>query len=274
MRNAVAHDNTAKLLQLAASGFTLNRALTRRWHHSLDFLAASMDDVVASYLGALLGGCSAVVSNESPDQQFEPGDLVAVPWGLDVLEGTVVSVRGAGQTRQVVVSVDLPDTDDESRTQLVTLPASSLQDAAAVASERRPGSWLPAYRYEEELRSALVDLFQADPELSSLGREHFSGSDMPWDFILDAGDRKLFIEVKSSATGPVSRRTVDLLLRHLSAAHSRTALLVADSGFAPGARERLHEASEAGYRIRTVRWKSPDDNASLDQVIRELLSAA
>jgi hypothetical protein len=215
-----------------------------------------------------------MVSNERPDQQFEPGDLVAVPWGLDVLEGTVVSVHGAGQTRRVVVSVDLPDTEDESRAQLVTLPATTLQDAAAVASERRPGSWLPAYRYEEELRRALVDLFQTDPELSALGRERFSASDMPWDFVLDVGDRKLFIEVKSSLTGPVSGGTVDQLLTHLRASQARIALVVADSGFTSDARERLHEASEAGYRIRTVRWQSPDDNASLDQVIRELLSAA
>jgi hypothetical protein len=55
MRNAIAHDNKAKLLQLATGGFALTRNLTRRWHQSLDLLAASMDDVVASYLGALLG---------------------------------------------------------------------------------------------------------------------------------------------------------------------------------------------------------------------------
>jgi len=55
MRNAIAHDDQAQILKLEQSGFRLERVLTRRWHGSLDSLAASMDDVVASYLGALLG---------------------------------------------------------------------------------------------------------------------------------------------------------------------------------------------------------------------------
>lgn len=54
-RNAIAHDDRAKMLDLETNGFTLERALTRRWHGSLDSLVATMDDVVASYLGALLG---------------------------------------------------------------------------------------------------------------------------------------------------------------------------------------------------------------------------
>jgi hypothetical protein len=55
MRNAIAHDDRAQILKLEQRGFRLERALTKRWHSSLDLLAASMDDVVASYLGALLG---------------------------------------------------------------------------------------------------------------------------------------------------------------------------------------------------------------------------
>jgi hypothetical protein len=55
MRNAIAHDNQAQILRLEQNGFLLERALSRRWHGSLDSLTATMDDVVASYLGALLG---------------------------------------------------------------------------------------------------------------------------------------------------------------------------------------------------------------------------
>jgi hypothetical protein len=55
MRNAIAHGDKAKLLKLEAGGLVLNRALTYRWHGSLDLLVSTMDDVVASYLGALLG---------------------------------------------------------------------------------------------------------------------------------------------------------------------------------------------------------------------------
>jgi hypothetical protein len=55
MRNAIAHDDRAQLLKLEQNGFRLERTLTKRWHDSLDSLAATMDDVVASYLGRTLG---------------------------------------------------------------------------------------------------------------------------------------------------------------------------------------------------------------------------
>jgi hypothetical protein len=55
MRNAIAHEDRAKLLSLESGGFALDHALTSRWHASLDLLVSTMDDVVASYLGALLG---------------------------------------------------------------------------------------------------------------------------------------------------------------------------------------------------------------------------
>ena len=55
MRNAIAHDNRAQIVKLEQNGFRLERALTKRWHDSLDSLTATMDDVVASYLGTTLG---------------------------------------------------------------------------------------------------------------------------------------------------------------------------------------------------------------------------
>jgi hypothetical protein len=55
MRNAIAHDNEAQIIKLESNGFALERAVTRGWHADLDSLAASIDDVVGSYLGALMG---------------------------------------------------------------------------------------------------------------------------------------------------------------------------------------------------------------------------
>ena len=145
-----------------------------------------------------------MVRDQAPDDSIRPGDRVAVPWGLDVLEGTVVSTEGGGPGRRVVVSVDLPDTE-ESGAQLVTFPASELEAAAAVASERQPGAWLPAFRYEEALRHALEYLIQADAELGiqSLGHERPS-PDSRADFALDVGDHRLIIEAKSQPSGQVA----------------------------------------------------------------------
>jgi hypothetical protein len=55
MRNAIAHDNEAQILTLESNGYALQRTVTRQWHTSLDTLTVTMDDVVASYLGALMG---------------------------------------------------------------------------------------------------------------------------------------------------------------------------------------------------------------------------
>src|SRR5262245_27372145 len=103
-----------------------------------------------------------MVDDRGLGQTFKPGDHVAVPWGLDVLEGTVVSTHGEGPQRRVVVSVDLPDTEES---QVMTFPARELEEAAQDASERPPGAWLPAYRYEETLRRALERLVKAESGL-------------------------------------------------------------------------------------------------------------
>jgi hypothetical protein len=55
MRNSIVHEDRVQLLRLRAGGLALNRPLVQRWQGSIDQLAATMDDVVGSYLGALLG---------------------------------------------------------------------------------------------------------------------------------------------------------------------------------------------------------------------------
>lgn len=55
VRNAIVHENRAQLLRLQNRGLALTRSVNQGWHANLDQLAANMDDVVGSYLGALLG---------------------------------------------------------------------------------------------------------------------------------------------------------------------------------------------------------------------------
>src|SRR5438876_11021665 len=123
-----------------------------------------------------------MVRDQGLEQSFRPGDRVAVPWGLDVIEGTVVSSHGQGPERRVVVSVDLPDTEES---QLLTFPVRELEEAAQDASERPPGAWLSAYRYEQALRRVLeqsgFNVWPTSPEESAR-----TGS-RP-DFIVDDGD--------------------------------------------------------------------------------------
>lgn len=56
-RNAIAHDDQDKFLKLRDAGkFPITLATVKSWRQALDALAASMDDVVGSYLGTILGG--------------------------------------------------------------------------------------------------------------------------------------------------------------------------------------------------------------------------
>jgi hypothetical protein len=204
------------------------------------------------------------------DQSFAPGDRVSVPWGLDVLEGTVVSSHGHGPGRQVVVSVELPDTEEE--TQLVTFSARLLEDAAEEASERQPGAWLPAYRYEERVRDALERL--ADDALTGPTLERERPSGQPIDFILSSGDHRLVIEAKTASSGRVGSKAIDQLMHNLKRSKGSAGLLVSNADLSPAAVERIQQARYDGYNIRAIQWHSMDDNPHLSRTISELLSVA
>ncbi|MEV6479191.1 hypothetical protein [Streptomyces sp. NPDC051576] len=55
MRNAVAHDDTAKMYSLNSKGYALDAPTLQNWHTMLDDIATLMDDVVSLSLSALLG---------------------------------------------------------------------------------------------------------------------------------------------------------------------------------------------------------------------------
>ncbi|WP_371593064.1 hypothetical protein [Streptomyces virginiae] len=54
MRNGVAHDDEAKLNRLHSEGYPLASGTLQKWEKDLGDIAATMDDVVASSLSALL----------------------------------------------------------------------------------------------------------------------------------------------------------------------------------------------------------------------------
>jgi Holliday junction resolvase len=214
-----------------------------------------------------------MVGQQDPEQSFSPGDRVTVPWGLDVLEATVVSTHGAGANHRVVVNVDLPDTEDESGSQLVTFPARELEAVAHARSERRPGAWLPAYRYEQALRSALENLVNLGLNVSSqVGGE--SPADPRVDFLVNDGNHLIVIEAKAVTSGRVRPEAIDQLLSYLVNHRATAGLLVTNALLSEAARARLEQAHEEGLEVQAVRWDSPDDNSNLDRVIRELLLAA
>jgi hypothetical protein len=213
-----------------------------------------------------------MVTNPGPDPSLDPGDRVAVPWGLDVVEGTVVSTHGEGLERRVVVSVDLPDTDEP---QLVTFPVRELEETAQVASERPPGAWLSGYRYEQALRRALEQLAKSDPEPTHLRSQAGSSTaDRGADFTLNLGRHRLIIEAKATSSGRVPAKAVDQLMNYITLSQASRGLLVTNAPLSADALNVLDEAHQRGLDIRAIQWGSPDDNPELASVIRELLLAA
>lgn len=56
-RNAIAHDDQKKFLELQKCGkYPITLSTVKAWHRSLDSLASTMDDVVGDYLGTIIGG--------------------------------------------------------------------------------------------------------------------------------------------------------------------------------------------------------------------------
>ncbi|GAA1519762.1 hypothetical protein GCM10009677_61350 [Sphaerisporangium rubeum] len=55
MRNALAHDDQARVHLLRQQGYRLDHSTVQTWERTLDSLAQTMDDVVGDYLSALLG---------------------------------------------------------------------------------------------------------------------------------------------------------------------------------------------------------------------------
>jgi hypothetical protein len=216
-----------------------------------------------------------VVGDPSTRDPFVPGARVAAPWGLDVLEGTVVDSHGEGSARRVMVSVELPDTGDDPETQLVAYRASDLEAAARVADERQPGAWMQAYKYEEQLSETLKRLTETAQLLNSSLERPIRAVDSEADFTLDADGRKLLIEAKTlSPDKAISRDTIDRLLDLLLSSHASGALLVTNRRLSRAAAEVLQEAILNGLSIRAVHWEPSGDSAELGRAIHELTAAA
>lgn len=61
---------------------------------------------------------------------FKPGDKVIVPWGLEQVSGTILSLFGPAGKQFARVEVELPSEDDVPNVEALSLPVDLLQPAA------------------------------------------------------------------------------------------------------------------------------------------------
>jgi hypothetical protein len=220
-------------------------------------------------------------------EPFSIGDHVHVPWGLDVVDGVVVNTYGEAGSRQVVVRVLLPDTQDradDAEDITVTLPARALEEAEAEAEERRPGSWLPALRYERTLRDALAEILSRQwGDRASVRDRQFPGQELTEsaepDIEVKLPDRTIFVEVKASTSGLVPEGAVTALVAALAAAQvtslaqGASGLLITNGELSEAAEDHLRSAAQGGMSLRAVTWRNPRDNQRLARALNELIAA-
>lgn len=204
--------------------------------------------------------------------EFIPGQRVSVPWGLDVVDGTVVSVSGEGPNRRVVVRVTPSEPDDETESLIMTFRARDLEGAATEANEHRPGSWLFAKEYEDRLRIALRQLLDQLPAApSSTSQPNLVEDAGEGDFVLKAAGRRLLVEAKALRGRELQPDMLEKFWRQVVKYQSPQALLVTNANLSKNAQQRLRELHDSGVDLRIVRWFSSEDNDALGEAIGRIL---
>jgi len=202
-------------------------------------------------------------------EEYVPGQQVLVPWGLEVLSGMVVEIRGAGWKRRVRVSVELPDTG--GATEILHYSPAELAAAAAEASWRQPGWWLTPRKYVESVQRSVNSLLLTDFMNSVESVAQFvEGS--PADLSLAIGSREIRIGVQDPPSGEVGPEAVERLLSCAPADGSRNSalLLVSSAPLSREAHAGIERATAEGRLVRAVEWKSREDDAALGHALSEL----
>jgi hypothetical protein len=203
-----------------------------------------------------------------PSRAIQVGDQVRVPWGLDTVDGVVEDIYESSHGRRMLVRVAVPGASEDGET--ITLPADEVQlrdEAEGVP----PGTWVTEAQYERKLGEALrrlLPLLQLHAEIrSQIG----TGAERRADFVVQSGNRKVFIEAKTGTRQKhITTDTVNQLRRLLSYGQPSdvAGLLVTDLDLTPNAQRLIRESP----RLRAVRWRSSHDDKRLAAALTSLLS--
>lgn len=211
------------------------------------------------------------------DREYEVGESIAVPWGLDTVEGTVVGAYGEGSGRRVLVEVSVGDGATE------TLPFSprALKVARSAEMQSPPGAWVTTARFEESVRDALSEaLRDVNPRWGgSIQSQLRIAEDLRIDLAASLPDRLMIAEAKHYSPGkPVeSTLAVDQLRHYLTQLRTQgagraVALLIMDRQ--PGMQlvKRAYSMRMEGFPIWVVEWEPGNPRA--DEKLRNVLSEA
>jgi hypothetical protein len=194
------------------------------------------------------------------------GDRVAVPWGLDTVEGVVVATYRTGEVDRVVVEISAQETGADVEPITVVLPVDEVADVGQV---RRGGEWLHGFRYEREVAEAVGRVLQSWQPRVKLTQ---ASTDKGADLIADTPFGTLIVEIKH--TDRISEQAVRQLQSWLSNAMTQLAkgLLVGDGTFSESLRKQINPDGLLSPDLGIVRWRGTKDDQRLREVIHALFS--
>lgn len=207
----------------------------------------------------------------------EVGQKVMVPWGLDVLPGTVVRTYDSGSGTRVVVRVEVPGVslgDIEDVT--ATLPLDALVAAQGSAGQASPGQWVHGQAYEREVL-AHIGLMLRRIEFErgiNLSINRQSADYRGVDFLVTSSDNKVIAgEIKYfTRRQSISLSVIgDLLLRMERG--KVPLILISNTSLSRAAADNLRQTDTHG-RFHWILWRGERDNDALERTIISLLSDA
>ncbi|MFJ3727030.1 hypothetical protein ACIPYQ_31315 [Streptomyces sp. NPDC090045] len=201
--------------------------------------------------------------------ELEPGQVVQVPWGLDLLKGVVLRTYDTGRGLKVVVNVEVPDLHGSNIEEVsVTLPADSVQPWEE-GSGPRPGDWAHAYAYERNLTAEIIRVIS---QLAPDARAHISESQV------DRGyDFELYLEYEGNEVH--LRGVAKHATRAIPPKSLEKALGLAQDSFSPVALFSNVDLSSAAKRLlqlegnpnfHWIKWSGKLDSGRLASELAEI----
>lgn len=207
------------------------------------------------------------------NRDYEVGDAILVPWGLDVVQGTVTGAYGEGQGLRVLVEVDLGD----GNTEVLPFPPRVLEVAQQPEEKGPPGTWVQASRYEQSLARVLSKILHAhvhewagDVEVNAR-----LGQNREIDLLAHLPDRLLLVEAKHyGETQPFNISVLNQMRTYLRGQYSTpgVGLIVTNVKVHPEVAVYAEKYRKTGVPVWVVSWREWDTPVELEMALAEALS--
>ncbi|MFF1812745.1 hypothetical protein ACFVXW_27165 [Streptomyces sp. NPDC058251] len=207
------------------------------------------------------------------NRDYQVGDAILVPWGLDLVQGTVVGAYGEGLGLRVLVEVDLGD----GNTEVLPFPARALEATQQPGGHSPPGAWVQASRYEENLARELSRILhtQIQEWAGTVEVNAQLGQNREIDLLVHLPDRLLLVEAKhyTDSHRSLNTSTLNQMREYLRNQYNppAVALIVTNAKVYPQAATHAEKYRESGVPLWVATWHEGDTTTELEMALAEAL---